>query len=57
MKEWYSFTPFIVLSEYTGAESMSKPIDFPHDDRYGGVKDFAGNIWWMVTHQKNNNIL
>ncbi len=33
-----------------GAESIMEPQDFPHGDRYGGVKDFNGNIWWIVTH-------
>lgn len=33
-----------------GAESVLKPQNFPHGDRYGGVRDYAGNIWWIVTH-------
>jgi uncharacterized glyoxalase superfamily protein PhnB len=33
-----------------GAESVMEPSDFPHGDRYGGVKDPAGNIWWLVTY-------
>ncbi len=33
-----------------GAKSVLEPKDFPHGDRYGGVKDFAGNLWWIVTH-------
>ena len=33
-----------------GGESVLQPQNFPHGDRYGGVKDFAGNIWWIVTH-------
>lgn len=33
-----------------GAISISKPANYPHGDRYGGVKDFAGNLWWIVTH-------
>ena len=33
-----------------GADSIMEPQDFPHGDRYGGVKDFNGNIWWIVTH-------
>ncbi|MGI9531432.1 VOC family protein [Lutimonas sp.] len=35
-----------------GGLSISVPTDYPHGDRYGGVKDFAGNIWWIVTHNK-----
>ncbi len=33
-----------------GATSVFAPMDFPHGDRYGGVQDFAGNVWWIVTH-------
>lgn len=33
-----------------GGISISEPTDYPHGDRYGGVKDFAGNIWWIVSH-------
>ena len=33
-----------------GGVSISEPTDYPHGDRYGGVKDFAGNIWWIVSH-------
>jgi len=33
-----------------GAESIMEPVDFPHGDRYGGVKDFEGNTWWVVEH-------
>ena len=33
-----------------GAESVIKPKLYPHGDRYGGVRDFAGNTWWIVTH-------
>ena len=33
-----------------GATSVLEPDNYPHDDRYGGVKDPVGNIWWIVTH-------
>ena len=33
-----------------GATSVLEPKDYPHGDRYGGVRDFAGNLWWIVTH-------
>ena len=33
-----------------GGESVLQPQNFPHGDRYGGVRDFVGNIWWIVTH-------
>ena len=35
-----------------GAASVLEPADYPHGDRYGGIKDLAGNIWWVVTHTK-----
>ncbi len=35
-----------------GGISISEPTDYPHGDRYGGVKDFTGNIWWIVTHKR-----
>ncbi len=34
-----------------GAERVLEPKKYPHGDRYGGVKDSAGNIWWIVTHE------
>lgn len=36
-----------------GATSVLAPDDYPHGDRYGGVKDSTGNIWWIVTHLGN----
>ena len=33
-----------------GATSVLEPDTYPHGDRYGGVKDPVGNIWWIVTH-------
>jgi uncharacterized glyoxalase superfamily protein PhnB len=33
-----------------GATSVLEPTVYPHGDRYGGVKDSNGNIWWVVTH-------
>lgn len=33
-----------------GATSVIEPVDYPHGDRYGGVKDPTGNVWWIVTH-------
>lgn len=33
-----------------GATTVLEPADYPHGDRYGGVKDSNGNIWWVVTH-------
>lgn len=33
-----------------GAKSLAEPANYPHGDRYGGIEDFAGNLWWIVTH-------
>ncbi len=34
-----------------GAESIMLPTDMKHaGERYGGVKDLSGNIWWIATH-------
>lgn len=34
-----------------GATEVMPPADYPHGDRYGGVRDGGGNVWWLVTHQ------
>ncbi len=33
-----------------GGESVFDIMDLPSGERYGGVKDPAGNIWWVATH-------
>ena len=34
-----------------GGTSVMEPADQPHaGERYGGVQDPAGNIWWVATH-------
>jgi PhnB protein len=33
-----------------GATSVMAPADQFYGDRNGGVKDAAGNIWWISTH-------
>ena len=33
-----------------GAISVLPLEDYPHGDRYGGVQDQSGNIWWIATH-------
>jgi len=33
-----------------GGLSISEVMNFPSGERYGGVKDPAGNIWWIATH-------
>ena len=37
-----------------GATSVLEPADYPHGDRYGGITDFSGNTWWIVTHIGKN---
>lgn len=32
-----------------GAVSVEQPKDHPDGDRRGGVKDSAGNIWWIAS--------
>ncbi len=32
-----------------GATSELAPMDMDYDDRQGGVRDVAGNIWWIST--------
>jgi uncharacterized glyoxalase superfamily protein PhnB len=37
-----------------GGKSMMKVTDIPFSgERYGGVKDPTGNIWWIATHVKD----
>jgi uncharacterized glyoxalase superfamily protein PhnB len=33
-----------------GAVSILEPMDMFYGDRNGGVRDFAGNEWWIATH-------
>jgi uncharacterized glyoxalase superfamily protein PhnB len=33
-----------------GAESLMAPANQFYGDRNAGVKDFAGNQWWIATH-------
>jgi uncharacterized glyoxalase superfamily protein PhnB len=33
-----------------GAVSIMEPMDMFYGDRNGGVRDFAGNEWWIATH-------
>jgi uncharacterized glyoxalase superfamily protein PhnB len=34
-----------------GAESLYAPVDQPYGDREAGVKDLAGNHWYIATHR------
>jgi PhnB protein len=36
-----------------GATSIMEPMDQFYGDRHGGVKDPAGNIWWIATHKED----
>jgi uncharacterized glyoxalase superfamily protein PhnB len=36
-----------------GGISVMEPTDQPTGERYGGVKDTSGNIWWIATHIKD----
>jgi PhnB protein len=36
-----------------GGTSLSEPADQFYGDRNGGVKDPAGNIWWIATHKED----
>lgn len=36
-----------------GATAVIEPENYPHGDRYGGIKDASGNTWWVVTHMKD----
>jgi uncharacterized glyoxalase superfamily protein PhnB len=33
-----------------GAEPVMEPADMYYGDRHGGVRDSAGNTWWIATH-------
>lgn len=34
-----------------GATSLYKPMDQPYGDREAGVRDVAGNVWFIATHR------
>ena len=38
-----------------GAVSLREPVDEDYGDRMSGVRDLAGNQWWMATHIKDMN--
>ncbi len=33
-----------------GGESVLPIMTFPSGERYGGVRDLCGNVWWIATH-------
>ena len=36
-----------------GATSVFEVMDLPSGERYGGVKDPCGNVWWVATHVRD----
>jgi uncharacterized glyoxalase superfamily protein PhnB len=36
-----------------GATSLMEPINQFYGDRHGGVKDPAGNVWWIATRRED----
>lgn len=36
-----------------GAENILEPADMDYEDRQGGIKDPAGNYWWISKRLKN----
>ena len=36
-----------------GGVSVMEPMDQPTGERYGGIRDPSGNIWWGATHIKD----
>jgi len=39
---------------HAGGISVMEPTTMPLEgDRYGGVQDPSGNIWWIATHDEN----
>jgi uncharacterized glyoxalase superfamily protein PhnB len=39
-----------------GAESLHAPVDQPYGDREAGVRDVAGNHWYIATHQTGGHV-
>ena len=39
-----------------GAAAVEEPTDQFYGDREAGVKDLAGNYWWIATHQEGGYI-
>jgi len=40
---------------HSGATSLYEPKDMPYGDHEGGVKDPAGNDWYIATHRGSNH--
>jgi uncharacterized glyoxalase superfamily protein PhnB len=39
-----------------GAESLYAPVDQPYGDREAGVRDLAGNHWYIATHRSGGPV-
>ena len=39
-----------------GAASLHAPVDQPYGDREASVRDFAGNHWYIATHQGGGHV-
>ena len=39
-----------------GAESLYAPVDQPYGDREAGVRDLAGNHWYIATHRSGGHV-
>jgi len=39
-----------------GAESLYAPVDQPYGDREAGIRDLAGNHWYIATHQAGGHV-
>jgi uncharacterized glyoxalase superfamily protein PhnB len=39
-----------------GGESLYAPVDQPYGDREAGVKDLAGNHWYIATHRLGGHV-
>ena len=39
-----------------GGTSIAEPADQFYGDRHGGVRDVAGNLWWIATHQEDMSL-
>src|SRR5262249_45568291 len=37
----------------SGGVSIFPMMTLPSGERYGGVKDLSGNIWWIATHAED----
>ena len=38
-----------------GAEIIAAPADKPYQERQAGIRDAAGNTWWISTYRPDND--